>query len=115
MMGWAMLLIRPWLVTLLIEMVVAWLLGVRGKKDQLVIFLVNTITNPVVNLTLMLTRIFCPMVVSRTLLPVLELTVFLVEAFLFRSCLKNNRNPLRLSLVCNAASFFLGGALLTFL
>ena len=35
-----------WLLTILIESITAYVIGIRGKKNYILLFLVNTATNP---------------------------------------------------------------------
>ena len=94
--------------TLAVELVLARILGVRDRWDLLLVFGVNLLTNPPVNLLAELVRTAVP----RFLVPaaaVLELGAVLVEWVLYRRLLAFRRlHPLFLSLVLNAASFGAG-------
>lgn len=96
--------------TLLLEIGVALLLGLR-RKDLLVVALVNVVTNPVVVLTLnlcLLSGITPPWY----LVAALEAAAVVTEGFLYGSCLSRKLcNPFLLSILLNAISY-LGGLLL---
>ena len=97
--------------TLVFELCGAFLLGVRNKKDFLLLFLVNVVTNPPLVLTLDLWYL------SRGMPPwyligALELTAVAAEWLLLRRRLVYKRiAPLLLSILLNAISFS-GGLLL---
>ena len=94
----------PLLLTLMLEVPVALLWGLR-KKDLALCVLVNLFTNPLVNLP----RLFSP---ALWLPAVLECAVVTAEWYLYRALGENVRRPLALSVTANLVSFLLGGALL---
>ena len=97
--------------TLALELGAALLLGVRARKDLLLIFLVNVLTNPPLVLTLDLVYLAQGMP-PWYLIAALELSAVGVEALLFRRRLLYARiSPLLLSFLLNALSYF-GGLLL---
>ncbi len=97
--------------TLTIELGAAFLCGVRARRDFLLIFLVNVLTNPPLVLTLDLFYLAKGMP-PWYLIAALELAAVGVEGLLFRRRLQYTRvPPLCLSLFLNAVSF-LGGLLL---
>lgn len=106
--------LRPYLVTVILEMLTAWMLRIRKKEDFWIIFLVNTITNPILNLLLFLLGLYAPYAFSRAALPVMEVVIVLAEGFLFRGFIKKLKHPFLFSLILNAVSFFAGGILLAF-
>lgn len=96
------------LLTVLIEESMALFLGIRKGFDLLVIFFTNTLTNPAVNLTLMLLTAFTgiPRIVS---IAALELLVFFAEALIYRKLLYAEKpSPFILSLILNGCSFAIG-------
>lgn len=99
---------RCLLFTILIELIVALILGVRDKKDILNIILVNTMTNPLlVSVTVYITynRIFNRI----ASIVILELLVVIIEGFTYKKILNFKKiNPFVLSLILNAASYFIG-------
>lgn len=97
--------------TLVLELVGALLLGVRARRDLLLIFLVNVLTNPPLVLTLDLVYLTWGMP-PWYLIAALELSAVGVEALLFhRRLLYSRIPPLWLSFLLNALSYF-GGLLL---
>lgn len=99
--------------TLLLEIPVAFLLGVRRKEDLLLVGLVNILTNPIVvlicNLFLLSTASPPPWFL---ILP-LELFAVLTEGFVYQKGLSYRRvHPFLLSLILNGISYF-GGLLLS--
>ena len=97
--------------TLALELGGALLLGVRARKDLLLILLVNVLTNPPLVLTLDLVYLTWGMP-PWYLIAALELSAVSVEALLFRRrLLYSHIPPLLLSFFLNALSYF-GGLLL---
>lgn len=98
--------------TAVLELGAAWLLGVRERRDLLLIFLVNVLTNPPLVLTLDVIYLYGRQMPPWYLIGVLELTAVCVEGLIFRRRICYCRiSPLLLSLLLNALSF-LGGLLL---
>ena len=98
--------------TAVLELGAAWLLGVRERRDFLLIFLVNVLTNPPLVLTLDVIYLSGRQMPPWYLIGVLELTAVCVEGLIFRRRICYCRiPPLLLSLLLNAVSF-LGGLLL---
>lgn len=89
------------ILTILIEGFIAWLLGMRGRRQLLLVLLVNILTNPAA--VLLIWMIGLPQ------LPV-ELCVVAVEFFVYRSFRKGMKmpQPMLLALVCNGISWGLG-------
>ena len=90
------------LLTLMVELIVAWGLGLRGKKYILLVILVNVLTNPAAVL-------FCWLGFPQ--LPV-ELAVVFVEAAVYGYFARDGRwklpNPWLLSILCNGISWGTG-------
>jgi len=110
MFFWRFFLI-PYLVTILVEMILSILWGYRTRRDLLTIFLVNTLTNPLVSALRYLSGQMVPSAALRTvILIVLEIAVLLSEWKLFQKFLsKGSRSGLFLfAFVINAASFGAG-------
>lgn len=110
-----MRMLRPLLVTLILEIFAAILWGVREKRNLLVVALVNCITNPGLNLFLLVGGIYFPYSVVRIFLLGMELLIVLAEGCLFRSFLEKVKHPFLFSCCLNCVSFFMGGILLRFL
>lgn len=97
--------------TIVIELIMSLLLGIRNKKDILNVILVNIMTNPlVVSILMYITynRLF-----NTTIsIIILEILVVLIEGFAYKKVLTFNKiNPYILSLILNISSYFIGGLL----
>ncbi len=99
------------LLTLLVEGAVAFLWGLRGRKNLLIVLLVNILTNPVAVLVYWLYQIYA----GEHSLPVqilIELVVVTVEAYVYRSFAEDDRfqipRPIRLAIVANVFSWGMG-------
>lgn len=97
--------------TIVIELIMSLLLGIRNKKDILNVILVNIMTNPlVVSILIYITynRLF-----NTTIsIIILETLVILTEGFVYKKVLTFDKiNPYVLSLILNISSYFIGGLL----
>lgn len=96
--------------TLLIELPLGFLLGIRKGLDLLCVVLVNVVTNPCVVLILNLYSM--QGVPPWYLIALLELAAVAVETLFYHKCLSRFPiHPLLLSLILNGISY-LGGCLL---
>lgn len=99
------------LLTLGIEWAIAFLWGVRRKKEWLLITLVNIVTNPLAVLSYWLYRIYVagPSIAVQV---VIEIIVVLAEALIYRSFAKEEgwqlKNPVLLAVVSNIISWGVG-------
>ena len=100
--------IRCLLSTIIIELLLALILGVRDKKDILNIILVNTMTNPL--LVSLITYITYNRIFNRTIsIVIMEILVVIIEGLTYKKILKfNKKNPYIISLILNASSFLIG-------
>lgn len=94
--------------TIVIELIMSLLLGIRNKKDILNVILVNIMTNPlVVSILMYITynRLF-----NTTIsIIMLEILVILTEGFTYKKVLTFDKiNPYVLSLILNISSYFIG-------
>ena len=95
--------------TILIEIVVGLIIGIRNKRDFLYILLVNVFTNPLV--TSIPTLIYIswgstPYIISLILL---ELFAFVSEGFIYNKVLNYKKiNPFIISLILNLSSYLIG-------
>lgn len=104
-----LLLIKCLALTIVIELIISLLLGVRDKKDILNIILVNVITNPVVVMSQVLLYLRFGYKIEIIGVIVLEVLVVIVEGLIYRKVLNYKRiNPLLLALILNALSFLIG-------
>lgn len=97
--------------TIMIELIMSLLLGIRNKKDILNVILVNIMTNPlVVSILMYITynRLF-----NTTIsIIILEILVILTEGFTYKKVLTFDKiNPYVLSLILNISSYFIGRVL----
>lgn len=97
--------------TIVIELIMSLLLGIRNKKDILNVILVNIMTNSlVVSILIYITynRLF-----NTTIsIIILETLVILTEGFVYKKVLTFDKiNPYVLSLILNISSYFIGGLL----
>lgn len=104
-----LLLIKCLALTIVIELIISLLLGVRDKKDILNIILVNVITNPVVVMSQVLLYLRFGYKIEIIGVIILEVLVVIVEGLIYRKVLNYKRiNPLLLALILNASSFLIG-------
>lgn len=104
-----LLLIRCLLLTIIIELIIALILGIRDKKDIINIILVNIITNPVVVMSQTLLYIKFGYNIEMIGIAILEVLVVLVEGLIYKKVLNYKKiNPILLSLILNALSFLIG-------
>ena len=98
----------PWLITVLTETVVSLIWGFRRLRELGIILLINTVTNPLLNVLAILMNLYFPYSATRICILCLEVIIFLAEALLFKAFLERCRHPWLLSLTCNAASYAAG-------
>ncbi len=103
------------LLTVLIEIVVALLFRWRKRHMLLLVILVNLLTNPPAVLICWLGRIYLPPLFSAPIQLFVELIVILTEAFIYYHFAKSpgwqdNRplRPIRLAIISNMCSWLLG-------
>jgi len=103
----------PLLLTIVIEVFIAFLFGYWDKKFIAVIVLMNVITNPVLNYLIALNNLFNFVSYSWIMLSFMECLVILVEWRILVYAFNNeNKKWLLLSITMNLASFILGIILL---
>lgn len=101
------------ILTILIEVGIAWLFGLRKKKELITVVLINVITNPLLNYLILVNAYFHLIDQSQILLLILEGLVVLVEwRILVWALSQGVKKMFLLSLVMNASSF-LGGLFIT--
>lgn len=99
--------------TLALELPFALLVGIRNKRDLLLVYLVNLLTNPPVVLIYYLFYYYTRVAGWVVMLP-LELCAVLVETYYYKTYGWGFKHPFWFSLSANAFSFF-GGLLINFL
>ena len=103
--------VKPLLLTLLFEAGAAWCLGMRNRKDLLLVVLVNILTNP--PLVLLSNFLMYYLGIGRGQLItylILEVLVVYIEYRIYKACLLSEFDPFELSLILNGISI-LGGLL----
>jgi hypothetical protein len=96
------------LLTVVIEAGVAWLFGLRTTRSQLAVAMINVMTNPLLNLLLLLLA-WLGVPVTLPLVALLEVPVVLAEWGLLVYVFAGTKGRrLALSVAANAASFLSG-------
>ena len=100
--------LAPLAATILIEEAAAWIMNVRQREDQLLILLVNIVTNLTLNMVYSL--LYVKLKDTATWLAYLigEPAVVAVEYWYFRKYLKTDTDCLKLAVVLNVASALTG-------
>ena len=99
----------PLLITEVIEIATGCIIGIRGKRDVTLIFLVNIITN--LSLNLLLVSLRAKGVIQGGYLltyGVLEPLVIAIEWFFYRAFMESEGNKLKISIILNLCSI-IGG------
>lgn len=100
---------RSLILTILIEVTVALIIGIRKRKDIINVILVNMITNPIVNIIPITLNVYIGLYARNISLIVLEIFALFTEAFIYKEVLKYKKiNWFLVSLILNAASFGIG-------
>ena len=95
--------------TIIIEVLVSLILGVRNKKDILNIVLVNIVTNPLVVSIPIFVMVKFGYNYRMMTLYILEILTVIVEGLIYWLVLNYKKiNPFILSLLLNIASYFIG-------
>ncbi len=100
---------RCLLLTIIIEIVIGIIVGVRDKKDFINILLVNVMTNPLVVSLPIYIMLRYGMKARYTTLAILEILTVIIEGFIYKKVLKYKKiNPYVLSLILNVGSYLIG-------
>lgn len=103
------MLINYLLFTILIEVCISLLFGVKKRRDIINIILVNIVTNPIVVLFPYVAYLFYGKMVRCIVLLLLELFTVIVEGYIYNRYLDYSKvNSYLLSLVLNISSYLLG-------
>ncbi|MBQ7540908.1 MAG: hypothetical protein IJT44_01280 [Clostridia bacterium] len=97
--------------TIVIEGLLALLWGVRRMADQLIVLLVNVLTNPLLVSIGYLILFRFGTTGFNVATAVMEVAVVLVEGWIYKKFLTAEKRPFLLSLFLNAGSFLIGLAL----
>ena len=102
-------LFRNLILTVIIEVILALIIGIRNKKDIIIVILVNLFTNPFVTIIPFIFNIYCGIMYKKISLIILEILIVLLEGYIYKkSLIKNKPNPYILSLILNVASYGVG-------
>ena len=104
------LFILSWILTVVVEGGAARLFFGIEKKEQILLLLVNTVTNPLAVLLSLMFPAYTRIPFNAAVLAA-EALVFISEGFLFRKCMiwqEREYGPWRMALVLNAISFGAG-------
>lgn len=95
--------------TILLELLLGFILGVRSKKDIINIILVNVLTNPIVVVVPIFFLFYWSNVARIFCLVILEILTIIVEGFTYKKVMNYKRlNPFILALFLNIFSYFVG-------
>ena len=95
--------------TIIIELIVSLLLGIRETQDIKVVVLANCITNPVVVFIANCIYVLNYNLLYTITVAILEILAVTIEFLIYRNYLKyNKKSPLLISIVNNVVSFSLG-------
>lgn len=94
--------------TIVIEGILAFAVGVRKRSDQLIVLLVNVLTNPLLVSTGYLILFRFGKTGYDIATAVMEIAVVFVEGLIYRKMLTERKHPILLSLFLNAGSLFIG-------
>lgn len=100
------------LLTVVIEIVISFAIGLR-KKDLINVFLVNILTNPLLNSIYLYFGGTTSRINSYIILFILEVIVLFVEGYIYKKVLEVKKiNSYLLSLILNISSFLLGNIII---
>lgn len=101
--------IRSLICTIIIETIIGIILGIRNKKDILLLILANTFTNLIVTSVSFTFNYFYGITIRNISLVILELFALFAEAILYKKYFINKKiNPYTLSLILNISSYSIG-------
>lgn len=102
------IMLRALLVTIIIECLCAWIIGIRDKHNQKIIICANLVTNPLVVSLGAAIRYFVGNVLFYPLTIALEMVAVVVEAVVYKKYTTIKRNPYLVSILLNLASYIIG-------
>lgn len=95
--------------TLIIEISIGVLIGIKDKKDIINITLVNILTNPILNSLCYMVYFYKGIYYYKISIIFLEIIVFIVEGLIYKKYLNYKKlNPFILSLILNVSSYGIG-------
>lgn len=104
-----LIMLKCLLCTIIIEVIIAIIFGIRGKKDILNVILVNIVTNPLVTSIPVFINIKYGILERHIVLFVLEIFTLVFEASIYKKYLDYKKiKPFLVSLILNLGSYILG-------
>ena len=104
-----LIMVRCLVCTIIIELIIALICGIRDKKDIVNVILVNIMTNPIVVSLPILILLFYGRTMYKIVFYSLEVITVIAEGFVYFKTLKYKKiNPFLLSLILNIGSYFIG-------
>lgn len=101
--------IRCLVATIVIELLVAVILGIKNKKDLLNVILVNTLTNPIVASIPVYFNIKYGILQRNISLGILEIVAVISEGYIYKKVFVYKKiNPFIVSIILNISSYFIG-------
>ena len=101
--------LRSLILTIIIEVVIAIIIGIRNKKDILNVILVNMITNPIVNVVPIMLNIYVSLKARNISIYILEVLVFFTEGLIYKMVLNYKKlNYFLISFILNLSSYGIG-------
>ena len=95
-------------ITLVVELGIAFILKYR-KKDLLNVFLVNILTNPLLNSMIVTINYYYGLRARNISLIILEIMIVIIEGFIYHKTLERRKiNGFLLSLLLNVSSYVIG-------
>ncbi len=95
--------------TILIEIVIAYILRVKDKKDFVNIILANCITNPLLVAISTYINVYYGLFARRISMIILEILAIIIEGYIYKKNLNFKKiKPYILSFILNFSSYFLG-------
>lgn len=103
------IMVKCLVLTILIELVIALLIGIVKRRDLVNIVLVNVVTNPLVVSLPILIMLMYGIRARYIVLIILEILTFLFEGFIYSKVLDYKKlNPYVISLMLNLGSYLIG-------
>ena len=97
------------LLTIIIEISISFIIGIREKEDLKVVFWTNVLTNPVVVYIANCVKVLNNNVIYNIAVFIMEVLVIIVEFIIYKKFLDyKKKSPLLISSINNIISFSLG-------
>ena len=110
-----LIMLRALALTIVIEGIAAWLLGVRSSRDQVTVALANLLTNPLVVSAGAAVQFFINRSALLPAMLLMEIAVVFIEGAIYKKHLSMKTNPFIVSFVRNLASYGIGEILNRFI